>query len=117
MWYDATSAAGSLEAADSPVKGKMGYVPAPVVETDSSGWLYAWSWAIQQASTKKDAAWEFVSWASSAEYEELVGAELGWSRVPAGKRASTYSNPDYLAEASAFAEPTLADRKSTRLNS
>ncbi|SDD23463.1 carbohydrate ABC transporter substrate-binding protein, CUT1 family (TC 3.A.1.1.-) [Geodermatophilus telluris] len=108
MWYDATSAAGSLEAEDSPVKGLMGYAPAPVVETDSAGWLYAWSWAVQQASTKKDAAWEFVSWASSAGYEELVGAELGWSRVPAGKRASTYGNPDYLAEASAFAEPTLA---------
>jgi sorbitol/mannitol transport system substrate-binding protein len=108
MWYDATSAAGSLESADSPVRGKMGYVAAPVAETDSSGWLYAWSWSIQQASQKKDAAWEFISWASSREYEELVGEELGWSRVPAGKRASTYSNPDYLAEASAFAEPTLA---------
>src|SRR3712207_4608428 len=102
MWYDATSAAGSLEAADSPVKGKIGYVAAPVVETDSSGWLYAWSWSIQQASAKKDAAWEFISWASSAEYEQLVGEELGWSKVPAGKRASTYENPDYLAEASAF---------------
>src|SRR3954470_22239843 len=33
MWYDATSAAGSLEAPDSPVKGKIGYAPAPVVET------------------------------------------------------------------------------------
>ncbi len=108
MWYDATSAAGSLEAEDSPVRGLMGYAPAPVVETDSSGWLYAWSWAIQQASAKKDAAWQFVSWASSAEYEQLVGDELGWSRVPAGKRASTYDNPDYLAEASAFAQPTLA---------
>ncbi|MGK5113795.1 ABC transporter substrate-binding protein [Geodermatophilus sp. CPCC 205506] len=107
MWYDATSAAGSLEAADSPVRGLIGYAPAPVVETDNSGWLYAWSWSIQQASAKQDAAWEFISWASSREYEELVGAELGWSRVPAGKRASTYSNPDYLAEASAFAEPTL----------
>ena len=108
MWYDATSAAGSLEAEDSPVRGLMGYAPAPVVETDSSGWLYAWSWSIQQASAKKDAAWEFISWASSREYEELVGSELGWSKVPAGKRASTYSNPDYLAEASAFAQPTLA---------
>jgi sorbitol/mannitol transport system substrate-binding protein len=107
MWYDATSAAGSLEADDSPVKGKIGYVAAPVVETDSSGWLYAWSWSIQQASEKKDAAWQFISWASSREYEELVGNELGWSRVPAGKRASTYENPDYLAVASAFAEPTL----------
>jgi sorbitol/mannitol transport system substrate-binding protein len=108
MWYDATSAAGSLESADSPVRGKMGYAPAPVVKTDSSGWLYAWAWGIQQASEKKDNAWKFVSWASSKEYEELVGRELGWSRVPAGKRASTYENPEYVKEAAAFAEPTRA---------
>jgi sorbitol/mannitol transport system substrate-binding protein len=106
MWYDATSAAGSLEAAGSPVKGKIGYVAAPVVQTKSSGWLYAWSWSIQQASKKKDNAWKFISWASSKQYEELVGAQLGWSRVPAGKRASTYQNPDYLKSASAFAKPT-----------
>ena len=106
MWYDATSAAGSLEAADSPVKGKIGYVAAPVVMTPSSGWLYAWSWSIQQASTKKANAWKFISWASSKQYEELVGGQLGWSRVPAGKRASTYQNADYLKEASAFAKPT-----------
>ncbi len=99
-------AAGSLEADDSPVKGKIGYAPAPVVETDSSGWLYAWAWSIQEASTKKDAAWEFISWASSKEYENLVGTELGWSRVPAGKRASTYENAEYLEVAAAFAEPT-----------
>jgi sorbitol/mannitol transport system substrate-binding protein len=106
MWYDATSAAGTLEAAASPVKGKIGYVAAPVVKTPSSGWLYAWSWSIQQASDKKDNAWKFISWASSKQYEELVGGQLGWSKVPAGKRASTYANPDYLKEASAFAEPT-----------
>jgi sorbitol/mannitol transport system substrate-binding protein len=106
MWYDATSAAGSLEAAGSPVKGKIGYVAAPVVKTDSSGWLYAWSWGIEQASKKKDNAWKFISWASGKEYENLVGTELGWSRVPAGKRASTYENPEYLKEAAAFAEPT-----------
>jgi sorbitol/mannitol transport system substrate-binding protein len=108
MWYDATSAAGSLEAADSPVRGKIGYAPAPVVKTDSSGWLYAWSWAMQSASQKKDDAWKFISWASSKEYEQLVGKEVGWSNVPAGKRASTYENPDYLAQASAFAGPTKA---------
>jgi sorbitol/mannitol transport system substrate-binding protein len=108
MWYDATSAAGSLEAADSPVRGLIGYAPAPVVETDSSGWLYAWSWGIQAASERKDAAWEFVSWASGKEYEQLVGEQVGWSDVPAGKRASTYENPDYLAEAGAFAEQTRA---------
>ncbi len=106
MWYDATSAAGSLEAGKSPVKGKMAYVAAPVEKTKSSGWLYAWSWSIQQASKKKDNAWKFISWASSKQYEELVGKQIGWSDVPAGKRASTYQNPDYLRVASAFAAPT-----------
>jgi sorbitol/mannitol transport system substrate-binding protein len=106
MWYDATSAAGSLEATGSPVKGKIGYAAAPVVKTQSSGWLYAWSWGIEQASEKKANAWKFISWASGKDYEKLVGSQLGWSRVPAGKRASTYQIPDYLNEAKAFAAPT-----------
>src|SRR4051794_18200710 len=33
MWYDATVAAGLLEASDSPVKGKNGYAAAPVKDT------------------------------------------------------------------------------------
>ncbi len=107
MWYDATSAAGSLEADDSPVKGKIGYAPAPVKETDSSGWLYSWAWAIQESSDNKEAAWEFISWASSKEYEELVGAEIGWANVPAGKRQSTYENPEYQASAEAFYQQTV----------
>ncbi|MDN5766756.1 MAG: sugar ABC transporter substrate-binding protein [Humibacillus sp.] len=108
MWYDATSAAGSLEAPGSPVKGKLGYVAAPVVKTKSSGWLYAWSWGIQAASTKQENAWKFISWASGKDYENLVGNQLGWSRVPAGKRASTYEIPQYLKAAAAFAGPTKA---------
>ncbi|MGW0915686.1 ABC transporter substrate-binding protein [Streptomyces sp. NPDC002784] len=106
MWYDATSAAGSLESADSPVKGKVGYAPAPVERTGSSGWLYTWAWGIQDASRNPDKAWQFVSWASSKEYEQLVGDEIGWSSVPAGKRASTYENPAYREEAAAFQEMT-----------
>jgi sorbitol/mannitol transport system substrate-binding protein len=108
MWYDATSAAGSLESDASPVKGKIGYVAAPVVKTKTSGWLYAWSWAIEKASNKQDNAWKFISWASSKDYENLVGKNIGWTSVPAGKRASTYDNPDYVKASSAFAEPTRA---------
>ncbi|NEC47937.1 sugar ABC transporter substrate-binding protein [Actinospica acidiphila] len=106
MWYDATSAAGSLEADGSPVAGKIGYAPAPVEKTESSGWLYTWAWGIQNASRNPDNAWKFVSWASSKEYEQLAGEQIGWSNIPAGKRASTYANPDYQAEASAFQEMT-----------
>lgn len=107
MWYDATSGAGSLEADGSPVKGKIGYAPAPVQKTESSGWLYTWAWAMQKASGKHDKAWEFISWASSREYEELVGETSGWSNAPAGKRASTYDNPGYQKEAAAFHRVTL----------
>ncbi|MFJ2229712.1 ABC transporter substrate-binding protein [Streptomyces halstedii] len=106
MWYDATAGAGSLEASGSPVQGKIGYVPAPVEKTKSSGWLYTWAWGIQKASRKADDAWKFVSWASGKEYEQLVGETSGWANVPAGKRASTYADPAYREEAGAFADVT-----------
>lgn len=108
MWYDATSAAGSLEDPSvSKVAGKVGYAYAPVKETDSSGWLWAWAWAMPNTTKNADNAAKFMLWASSKEYEELVGSELGWARVPAGKRASTYENPEYQKAASAFADITL----------
>lgn len=116
MWYDATSAAGSLEAANSPVKDKVGYAPAPVEKTESSGWLYTWAWGIQQASRNPDKAWKFVSWASGKQYEQLVGDEIGWSNVPAGKRASTYANPAYREEAAAFQEMTKEAIEGARPN-
>ncbi|GAA1043955.1 ABC transporter substrate-binding protein [Streptomyces murinus] len=114
MWYDATSAAGSLEAKGSPVEGKLGYAPAPVERTTSSGWLYTWAWGIQHASHNPDKAWKFVSWASSKEYEQLVGKTSGWPNVPAGKRASTYDNADYRRSAAAFQEMTRQAIESSR---
>lgn len=102
MWYDASSAGSILEAKDSPVRGKLGYAQAPVKETKHSGWLWTWSWGIQSASEKQDAAAEFVAWASSKEYEELVAEELGWASVPAGKRKSTYEHPEYQQAAPFF---------------
>lgn len=108
MWYDATAAAGSLEAKDSPVKGKIGYVQAPVDKTSNSGWLYTWAWGMQKASKHSDEAWKFISWASSKEYEQLVGENIGWANVPAGKRTSTYNNTDYVRDAKAFSDVTLS---------
>ncbi len=109
MWYDATSAAGSLEDPSvSKVAGKVGYVAAPVKETDSSGWLWAWAWAMPKTTTKADSAAKFMTWASSSDYEKLVGEKLGWARVPAGKRQSTYEIPEYKKAAAAFGPQTLS---------
>ncbi|MEU4613622.1 ABC transporter substrate-binding protein [Streptomyces umbrinus] len=108
MWYDATSAAGSLEdPKSSKIAGKVGYSYAPVDRTDSSGWLWTWAWAMPKTTKKADAASKFMLWASGKDYEKLVGKELGWSRVPAGKRASTYELPEYQKAAAAFGDITL----------
>ncbi|MDX3549700.1 sugar ABC transporter substrate-binding protein [Streptomyces europaeiscabiei] len=108
MWYDATSAAGSLEdPKSSKIAGKVGYAYAPVVETKSSGWLWTWAWAMPKTTKKADAASKFMLWASSKKYEKLVGEKLGWARVPAGKRASTYEIPEYKKDAAAFGDITL----------
>ena len=108
MWYDATSATGSIEKKGfSNYVGKFGYSYAPTVKTKASGWLWAWAFAIEGASKQADAAWKFVSWATSKQYEELVGAKLGWTAVPDGKRASTYANPNYKAATAAYYQVVL----------
>jgi sorbitol/mannitol transport system substrate-binding protein len=112
MWYDATSMVSTIESeVDSTVVGKNGYAPAPVVETDTSGWLYSWSLGIPETSDNKDEAWEFVSWMTNKDYIRLVGEELGWARVPPGSRLSTYEIPQYAKQAKAYAEPTLTAMK------
>jgi sorbitol/mannitol transport system substrate-binding protein len=108
MWYDATSAAGSLEdPASSKIAGHVGYAFAPTVATKSSGWLWSWAWAMPKTTKKADAASQFMLWASSKKYEKLVGEKLGWARVPAGKRASTYDIPQYQKAAGSFGDITL----------
>ncbi|WOF22742.1 sugar ABC transporter substrate-binding protein [Microbacterium betulae] len=107
MWVDATVAAGILEDPEaSSVAGSLGYAHAPVVETEESGWLWSWNLAIPETTQNADAALEFVTWATSKEYHQLVGEELGWTRVPPGARESTYENPDYAEASAAFAPIT-----------
>lgn len=102
MWYDATAGAGSLEAAGSPVAGKIGYAAAPVEKTKSSGWLYSWAWGIEKASKHAAAAEKFIEWASGPDYAKLAAKAYGWTQVPPGTRDSLYSNPDYQKAAAAF---------------
>jgi sorbitol/mannitol transport system substrate-binding protein len=109
MWYDATVAAGLLEADDSAVKGKNGYAPAPVDKTDASGWLWSWALAIPATSTQADKAWEYISFATGPQYLKEAGSRVpgGWASIPPGTRKSTYEIPEYKKAAAAFAKPTL----------
>jgi sorbitol/mannitol transport system substrate-binding protein len=109
MWYDATVAAGLLEASDSPVKGKNGYAPAPVNETDASGWLWSWALAIPKTTPNEELAWKYIAWATGPDYIKDAGSRIsgGWAAIPPGTRKSTYEIPQYKKAAAAFADPTL----------
>jgi sorbitol/mannitol transport system substrate-binding protein len=109
MWYDATVAAGLLDASDSAVKGKNGYVPAPVQRTRASGWLWSWALAIPTTSSKADLAWRYISWATGPQYIKEAGPRIpgGWAAIPPGTRRSTYELPEYRKVSRAFAKPTL----------
>jgi len=105
MWVDATVAAGFLEDPKQSLEvGKIGFAYAPVQKTPKgSRWLWSWALAVEGASKNKEAAAEFIAWATSRQYVNLVGTTNGWTTAPPGTRASTYKNPQYLKAASAFA--------------
>jgi len=110
MWYDATVAAGLLEANDSAVKGKNGYALAPVDKTAASGWLWSWALGIPKTNTNPDLAWKYISWATGPDYIKAAGDLIsgGWAAIPPGTRNSTYQIPQYQDAAKAFADTTLA---------
>jgi sorbitol/mannitol transport system substrate-binding protein len=109
MWYDATVAAGQLEANNSGVKGKNGYTAAPVELTKASGWLYSWAFAIPASSSNAEEAWRYISWATGPQYIREAGTRIsgGWAAIPPGTRRSTYEIPEYRKAARAFVQPTL----------
>jgi sorbitol/mannitol transport system substrate-binding protein len=108
MWYDATVAATSIAGSFPSAYKNTGYAFAPVVKTKSSGWLWTWSLGIPKGVANGSDAWKFVSWATSKQYDTLVGHKYGWAAVPPGTRTSLYHNPSYLSAAKAFAPITLA---------
>jgi sorbitol/mannitol transport system substrate-binding protein len=113
MWYDATVAAGLLEANDSPVKGKNGYALAPVQKTKASGWLWSWALAIPKSSPDPTSAWKYIAWATGPSYIKAAGTKTkgGWAAIPPGTRLSTYQIPQYKKAAAAFASKTLEAMK------
>lgn len=108
MWFDATSAGGSVEdPKTSTVAGKVGYVAAPVESWKGNGWLWSWNLAITKTSKHQDAAWKYLAFFGSKDYVQLSGKNLGWTHAPAATRETTYKLKDYLA-AAPFAAVSLA---------
>ena len=107
MWIDATVAASFVtNPNDSTVADKVGFALAPDNGMGvRSNWLWAWALAIPAGTANEAAAKEFIEWATSTSYIELVAAKEGWANVPPGARVSLYENPNYKEVP--FAQMTL----------
>ena len=101
VWVDATVAAGTLsDATQSKVAGTVGFAPAPVARTPvGARWLWFWALAVPSSSRHPEAALQFIEWATSKSYIQLVAGQRGWAAIPPGTRTSTYQEPAYLAAA------------------
>ena len=97
MWIDATVAASFVtNPKDSTVADKVGFALAPDTGLGKRGnWLWAWALAIPAGTQKEAAAKEFIQWATSKDYIELVASKEGWANVPPGARKSLYENENY----------------------
>ena len=111
MWIDATVAASFVtNPKDSVVADKVGFALAPDAGLGKrANWLWAWALAIPAGTQKQQAALDFINWATSKEYLELVASKEGWANVPPGSRTSLYMNPNYKKVP--FAEMTLQSIK------
>ncbi|TSA87422.1 sugar ABC transporter substrate-binding protein [Deinococcus detaillensis] len=106
MWVDATVAAGLLsDPSSSKIVNSVGFANAPTGPGTPRGnhWYWSWNLAIPKSSKQEDAAFKFITWATSKDYIALVAKTKGtWAAVPPGTRTSTYSNPQYKKAAGAF---------------
>lgn len=97
MWIDATVAASFVtNPKDSKVADQVGFALAPDNSLGKrSNWLWAWALGIPAGTKKEAAAKQFIEWATSSNYLELVAGKEGWANVPPGTRKSLYENPNY----------------------
>jgi sorbitol/mannitol transport system substrate-binding protein len=115
MWYDASSAADFLfdPKSNATTADKLAIAYAPTNVKSPSGWLWAWAFAIESTSKNKPLALEFVKWATSKDYLQLVNQQTGsWGGVPSGSRKSLYEVPGYKDYAKAFG-PVIVDSLNT----
>lgn len=101
IWVDTTSAASAVvDPETSSVADDVAFAPAPVHESGRpTTWLWSWSLAIPASASDTELAKEFITWATSREYTELVAQEFGWVNVPPGTRSDLYEDPQYLESA------------------
>jgi sorbitol/mannitol transport system substrate-binding protein len=101
IWVDSTVAAGVLfDGRRSRVADQLGYAAAPAgPDGAGGGWLWSWALAIPSTSLQRNAARQFIAWATSKDYIREVARRFGPIAVPPGARRSTHADRAYRASA------------------
>lgn len=101
QWIDATVAASYLLNNEvSRVSHSAAFAKSPTMrKSEGSHSLAVWAFAVPSSSKKKELAREFVNWATSKKYIQLVARQKGWLAVPPGTRRSTYASAAYKSAA------------------
>lgn len=82
----------TIDPSQSLVWDHVGYAPFPAGPAGSIPYnITAWAWAISSSSTKKDASWEFIKWASGKEQDIKAALDGGF-----GARTSTWENEEAM---------------------
>lgn len=119
FYIDASVFGPSYEtAAESKVKGKVGYSMLPETERGSLTGHWLWGLGIAAGAANPEAAWYFVQWATSREIEPKIGVKTGGApRLSTWLESSIYQeamNPEYaLAVQTAMqtSRPTVVFRE------
>jgi sorbitol/mannitol transport system substrate-binding protein len=107
MWIDATVAASFVTNPDeSTVADHVGFALAPDTGLGKrpTG-CGPGRWRSRRAPRRRTPPRQFIEWATSKDYIELVAENEGWANVPPGARTSLYENPEYRKVP--FAQMTL----------
>ena len=92
FFIDASLFAPGLEASDSPVAGKVGYLLIPPQKSGGKSYTAHWGWGfgIPENAPNPEVGWFFIQWMTNKDHEPEIG-KLHWGAV----RKSTQKNSAY----------------------
>lgn len=95
MWIDGSGVlVGVLDKNDSLVADKIGFAPVPAGPAGSFPQIATHGWMIPKGSRHKEAAWQFLKWATGKDVMQRLVSDYGYLPVP---RESVLQSPEYTA--------------------
>jgi multiple sugar transport system substrate-binding protein len=101
-----------LEADNSPIKGKVGYLLPPPGPEGRKSFLWIWALGMNSNSAHKGASWLFIEWATSKHILRLAIENGNWMAA----RQSVWTDPEVVKMLSAIDEGRWYENSDKLLN-